>query len=457
MEIATVLIALLALAAGACVGYVAGQRDGVRREAAVRAEMRDESTHRERAILQAAAEREQGLHRAASDRDRQLRDDLRRGDVERDARLKTELQAASQQAIAATSKQIFDMADARIKATEQVVAPVTTNLDKLADALHTLQTHQSSWQAELKEQVASVNLSGAEIRRQTQALSDALRKPQVRGQWGELQLKRSLELANLTSHVTFDEQVSLRGDDGVLRPDVVIGLPGGRRVVVDSKVPLDAFLSATAATDAQARDGHLARHAKHVRTHVDSLSSKAYWKQFERTPDFVVMFIPNEAMFSAALETDPALIEYASAKAVVLATPTTLIAMLKTVDYTWKQEAVASNARQVHEIGRELYERIGVVGSHLDRLGRSISSLVGTYNKTISSVESRMLVSARRMHELRVSDALPPEAVVVKETPTPLTAPELLDDDPPAAGGDATGLELIEGPPGREQWTRHAG
>jgi DNA recombination protein RmuC len=131
--------------------------------------------------------------------------------------------------------------------------------------------------------------------------------------------------------------------------------------------------------------------------------------------------------------------------------------MLKTVDYTWKQEAVASNARQVHEIGRELYERIGVVGSHLDRLGRSISSLVGTYNKTISSVESRMLVSARRMHELRVSDALPPEAVVVKETPTPLTAPELLDDDPPAAVGDATGLELIEGPPGREQWTRHAG
>jgi DNA recombination protein RmuC len=455
MEIATVLIALLALAAGLGIGHIVGQRDGARREAAARAEMRSEAARREQAIQQAAAERERTLQRAAAERDQQLRDDLRRADVERDGRLKTELQAASQQAVAATSKQIFDMADARIKATEQVVAPVTSNLDKLADALHTLQTHQSSWQAELKEQVASVNLNGTEIRRQTQALSDALRKPQVRGQWGELQLKRSLELANLTAHVTFDEQVSKRGDDGVLRPDVLIELPGGRRVVVDSKVPLDAFLSATAAADGRVRDDNLGRHAKHVRTHVDSLSSKAYWKQFERTPDFVVMFIPNEAMFSAALETDPSLIEYASARAVVLATPTTLIAMLKTVDYTWKQEAVAANARQVHEIGRELYERIGVVGSHLDRLGRSISGLVGTYNKTISSVESRMLVSARRMHELRVSDEQPPEAVVVKATTVPITAPELLDDDPPTLI-DAN-HEVIEGPPGREQWSRHAG
>jgi DNA recombination protein RmuC len=455
MEIATVLIALLALAAGVGIGHLVGQRDGVRREAAARAEMRREATQREQAILRAATEREQSLQRAAVERDQQLRQDMRRADAERDARLKTELQAASQQAVAATSRQIFDLADARVKATEQVVAPVTSNLDKLAGALHALQTNQSSWQAELKEQVASVNLNGTEIRRQTQALSDALRKPQVRGQWGELQLKRSLELANLTAHVTFDEQVSMRADDGVLRPDVVIGLPGGRRVVVDSKVPLDAFLSATAATDGRVRDDNLDRHARHVRTHVDSLSSKAYWKQFEPTPDFVVMFIPNEAMFSAALETDPSLIEYASAKAVVLATPTTLIAMLKTVDYTWKQEAVAANARQVHEIGRELYERIGVVGSHLDRLGRSISGLVGTYNKTISSVESRMLVSARRMHELRVSDDQPPEAVVVKATTVPITAPELLDDDPPPLID--VNHEVIEGPPGREQWSRHAG
>jgi DNA recombination protein RmuC len=455
MDTSTILIALFALASGAGVGYGYAQRGAAARETDLRAGLRDEADRREQGLLNTAAERERALQLAADQRDMRLREELRQLDDQRDARLKTQFQAVSQEAIAATSKQVFEMADARVAATKEVVEPVSLHLEKLETALHTLQTHQSSWQAQLKQQVDSVHLTGTELQRQTQALSDALRKPQIRGQWGELQLKRSLELANLTAHVTFDEQVTRRTDDGILRPDVVINLPAGRQIVVDSKVPLDAFLSATAATESETREVELKRHARHVKTHVDTLAAKAYWKQFETAPDFVVMFIPNEAMFSAALEVDNCLIEYAWTRQVHLASPTTLITMLKTVDYTWKQELVADNARQVHALGRELYERIGVVGGHLDKMGRSITGLVNTYNKTISSVEKRVLVSARRMYELRVSEQELDEPVTVKQTTTPITAPELLDDDPHRLV--ETAHDVIEGSPGREQWTRHVG
>ncbi len=437
MDISTIVIALLALATGVAIGFAHAQRGSAARETAIRTEMRT-----------AAAERERMLQQGATDRDRALRDDLARANADRDAMLQTQLEAASQRAIESTSKQVFAMADARVKATEQVVAPVTTNLDKLAAAVNAMQNNQTSWQVELKQQVEQVQRSGVDLRQQTQALADALRKPQVRGQWGELQLKRSLELAGLTEHVAFDQQVSRRSEDGQIRPDVVITLPGNRHVVVDSKVPLDAFLAATAATDEGARGTELVRHAKQVKSHIDALSAKSYWKQFDSAPEFVVMFVPNEAMFSAAVEIEPDLIGYAWARSVALASPTTLIPLLKTVDYTWKQERIADDAKHVYDLGREIYERVGVVGGHLDRLGRSITTLVGTYNKTISSVESRMLVSARRMHDLRVSDEPTPAPMPVKDTTTPITATELLGEDPP---------RLIEGDPGREQWRRQAG
>ena len=188
-----------------------------------------------------------------------------------------------------------------------------------------------------------------------------------------MQLRRSLELAGLMAHCTFDEQVSQRTDDGLLRPDVVVRLTGGKQIVVDAKVPLDAFLTATQGRDVD-RAAELRRHAKHVRGHVDALAAKAYWRQFAPAPEFVVMFVPAEAIFAQALDTDPALIEYAASRGVMLATPTTLIAMLKTVAYAWTQEALADNAREVHALGRELYDRLGTVGGHLDRLGRSIGS-----------------------------------------------------------------------------------
>ncbi len=341
--------------------------------------------------------------------------------------LHEELRLLSAQAVNDSSTQVLALADSRLHATEQVVRPVRDSLDRLNDRIGTLEQQGASWQSQLKQQVESVHLSGIELRQQTQALAEALRRPQVRGAWGELQLRRSLELAGLLSHCAFDEQVSRHTDDGVLRPDVIVRLTGGKQIVIDSKVPLDAFLTATQGPDGQ-RAAELQRHARHVRTHVEALAAKAYWRQFSPAPEFVVMFVPAEAIFAQALDTDPALIEYAASRGVMLATPTTLIAMLKTVSYAWTQEALAANAREVHQLGRELYDRLGTVGGHLDKLGRSISTVVGSYNKAVSSLETRVFVSARKMRDLQGvdHDLSAPDAVT--DAPRPITAPELLDD-----------------------------
>jgi DNA recombination protein RmuC len=364
------------------------------------------------------------------------------------ADLHEELRLLSAQAVNDSSSQVLALADSRVQATEHVVRPVRDSLDRLNDRINSLEQQGASWQSQLKQQVESVHLSGVELRQQTQALAEALRRPQVRGAWGEMQLRRSLELAGLMQHCTFDEQVSYRTDDGLLRPDVVIRLTGGKQVVVDAKVPLDAFLTATQGRDVD-RAAELARHAKHVRSHVDALAAKAYWRQFSPAPEFVVMFIPAEAIFAQALDTEPALIEYAASRGVMLATPTTLIAMLKTVSYAWTQEALADNAREVHALGRELYDRLGTVGGHLDKLGRSIGTVVGSYNKAISSLETRVFVSARKMRDLQGVDHDLSAPAALTELPQPLTAPELLD-------GPAPQPTPIEGPLGREQFSRHA-
>ncbi len=361
--------------------------------------------------------------------------------------LRTEFRALSAQAVTESSRQVFALADSRVHAAEQAVAPVRESLDRLNTQLGSLEMQGASWQAQLKQQIESVHLSGAELRRETHALAEALRRPQVRGHWGEMQLKRSLELSGLTTHCTFEEQVSRRSDQGVLRPDVVVTMAGGRQIVIDSKVSLDAFLSATHTSDPIVRDESLARHAKQVRHHVDQLAAKEYWRQFTPTPEFVVMFLPAEALFSQALDTDPGLLDYAAGRQVILTTPTTLIAMLKTVGYAWTQEALADNAREVHQLGRELYDRLGTVGGHLDALGRSINSAVTSYNKAVGSLEKRVFVSARRMRDLEVSDAVLPGPQSVFEVTNPLTAPELVSEDPPV---------MIDGSPGQEQWIRRA-
>jgi DNA recombination protein RmuC len=362
--------------------------------------------------------------------------------------LREELRALSAQAVAESSGQVLALADSRVHATAQAVEPVRESLDRLNDRLLGLERAGSSWQAQLKQQVESVHVSGEELRRETRALTEALRRPQVRGHWGELQLRRSLELAGLTGRCTFEEQVSIDTDDGVLRPDVVVSLAGGKHVVIDAKVSLDAFLDATHARDAAGRDEALARHARQVRQHVDRLAAKAYWQQFATTPEFVVMFLPAEALFAQALDTDPSLLEYAAGRQVVPATPTTLIAMLKTIAYAWKQEAVAESAREVQRLGRELYERLAKVASHLDALGRSLTSSVGSYNRAVGSLETRVLVTARKMQDLQAVDASIDAPQPLTEAVRPLTAPELVE---PIA--DDT---VIVGEPGHETWARRA-
>ncbi|GCD91213.1 DNA recombination protein RmuC [Nocardioides sp. LS1] len=281
-------------------------------------------------------------------------------------------------------------------------AEVMQGLDRLQDTMRDLEHNRVAWQGQFSQQVNDIRHSTDTLRRETQSLSTALRKPQVRGRWGELHLRRAVELAGLVDRCDFSEQVRL--DDGARRPDLVVRLVGDRQVVVDAKVPLDAYLDATSTDDEDEKAAHLRRHAQQLRTHIDGLSSKQYWRSLRETPEFVVLFVPAESFLAAALETDASLIEYAAERQVVLATPTTLIALLRTVAHGWTHEALAEQAAEIHQLGRELHERLAGFGSHLDNVGRSLNAAVGHYNHAVGSLEARVLVSARRFNDLSVTD-----------------------------------------------------
>ena len=280
-------------------------------------------------------------------------------------------------------------------------AEVMQGLDRLSDQLRDLDHQRATWQGQLRQQVLDMRHSTDTLRRETHALSTALRKPQVRGRWGELHLRRAVELAGLVDRCDFSEQVRL--EDGALRPDLVVHLVGGRSVVVDAKVPLDAYLDATGADDDE-RPAHLARHARQLRTHIDALAAKSYWRALPETPEFVVLFVPAESCLAAALDADGSLLEHAAARQVVLATPTTLIALLRTVAHGWTHETLAQQARDIHRLGRDLHARLGTLGGHLDLVGRSLNAAVGHYNSAVGSLESRVLVAARRFNDLAVTD-----------------------------------------------------
>ena len=306
-------------------------------------------------------------------------------------------------------------------------AVVRDSLDRLHDQLRDMAQHGVSWQSQLKQQVDDVRHSTDTLRRETATLSTALRRPHVRGRWGELHLRRVVELAGLVDRCDFSEQVTTSSGDRQLRPDLVVHLAGGKQVVVDAKVPLDAFLDGTGADSEEEGAAHLRRHARQLRQHVDTLAVKGYWRALPATPEFVVLFVPGESFLSAALEADPTLLEYAADRKVVLATPTTLIALLRTVAYAWTQQRLADNAREIHALGRDLFERLATMSGHLDRLGRSLNASVGAYNRAVGSLENRVLVSARRFADLGVAgdELTSPEAVV--DVARPLTAAELLD------------------------------
>ncbi len=301
-------------------------------------------------------------------------------------------------------------------------AVVRESLDRLHDQLHDLARDRVAWQSQLHEQVDAMRHSTDVLRRETQTLSTALRKPQVRGRWGELHLRRAVELAGMVDRCDFSEQVTL--EEGALRPDLVVHMSGGRDVVVDAKVPLDAFLDATGSDDDDARSTHLDRHARQMRQHVDTLGRKAYWRHLPQAPEFVVMFVPAEAFLSAALESSSDLLEYAADRGVVLATPTTLIALLRTISQGWTHERLAERAGEVQQLGRELHDRLSTLGGHLDKLGRSLSGAVEAYNSSVGSLEGRVLVQARRFRDLGVSDADLPSPRQVEAVTRRLSAPE---------------------------------
>ncbi len=290
-------------------------------------------------------------------------------------------------------------------------AVLRESLDRLHDQMRDLEHSRVSWQSRLHQQVDDVRATTDVLRRETASLSTALRKPQVRGRWGEMHLRRAVELAGLVDRCDFDEQVRLSAHDGpegadagARRPDLVVRLAGGRSIVVDAKVPLEAYLDATAAGDEEEREAHLARHARQLRSHVDGLAAKAYWRSLPDSPDFVVLFVPAESFLAAALETDPPLLEHAAARHVVLASPTTLIGLLRTVALGWSHAALTDRARDVHRLGRELHARLGTWSSHLDQVGRSLNGAVTAYNSAVGSLDTRVLVSARRFEELGVTD-----------------------------------------------------
>ena len=287
----------------------------------------------------------------------------------------------------------------RQRAVEQIVKPIAESLAKMDGKLEQIEQGRRETQGSLTTHLRSVTETQEKLRVETANLVTALRSPHTRGRWGEIQLRRVCEMAGMIDRCDFLEQSSFDSDAGRLRPDVVVQLPGGKNVVVDAKAPLEAYLSAVEATDPDQRAAHLAAYGRHVREHVTKLSQKAYWSQFDSSPEFVVMFLPGEALFSAALEQVPGLIEEGVAQKVLITTPTSLIAVLRAVHYGWRQEKVAESARAVSELGRELHGRLGTLVGHFAKLGRSLETSVKAYNETVGSLESRVLVTARKLSE----------------------------------------------------------
>lgn len=288
----------------------------------------------------------------------------------------------------------------RQKSIEGLVKPIRDALSQVDTHLQGMEKQRAGAYAGLSEQVRRMAAEQAELRRETGRLVTALRRPAVRGRWGEIQLRRVVELADMVDHCDFAEQVSVTTEDGRLRPDMVVRLPGGKNVVVDSKAPLEAYLNAQEAADDDSRERLMKAHARQIRDHLSKLGQKAYWEHLTPTPEFVVMFLPGEIFFSAALEHDPALIEEGVKQKVIVASPTTLIALLRAVYYGWRQEDVAKNARQISESGRKLYKHATVLAAHFAKVGRGLSGAVASYNSGLRTLESGVLGQARKLKEL---------------------------------------------------------
>ena len=294
-----------------------------------------------------------------------------------------------------------------------IVGPLREAVGALNEHVAHVESTRAQAYAGLREQVAGMHRASQLLTTQTGQLVTALRAPQIRGRWGEIQLERVVELAGMVRHCDFDTQVTRAG----ARPDLLVRLAGGKQIVVDAKVPFAAYLDAAQEEDPGQRDAYLTRHARQLRTHIDQLADKAYWELFDPTPEFVVLFLPGDPFLDAALTTDSDLLEYAFSRNVILATPTTLVALLRTIAHTWRQEALSRDAATIQQLGRELYGRIGVAGAHLDRLGRQLGKAVESFNQTVASMETRVLVTARKLNDLEHYEGEVPEVAQVDTWP----------------------------------------
>jgi DNA recombination protein RmuC len=361
----------------------------------------------------------------------------------------------SAQALAQNNEQFLALADTKLaeartaaqgdlsqreQAFAALLTPLRETLSRYERALQDMELERKGAYAGLSERVAALHAGHEQLAKETRNLVTALRSPHTRGRWGEMTLRRAVEAAGMTPHCDFDEQATTATPDGQVRPDMVVHLPGGGEVVVDSKVPLDAFLAFTEADDEAGRRAQLEKHARQLRTHVEQLAKKEYWRHYERSPEFVVCFIPGESLLAAACEADPTLQDHALGRRIVLATPNTLVAALRTIALSWRQETMAENAREVRQLGSELYERLRTMTGHLQSLQRSLTASVESYNKAVGSLESRVLVSARKFPGLGVVTAesaeiaeLPPIEVTARH----LQALEMVGDDDVADDGAA--------------------
>jgi DNA recombination protein RmuC len=413
------------------VGEVKKQNDALQQDLRVSQKRVEEEQK-----LRAAAEKEAESQRANIIEQRRLLEDAR-------AQLKDAFQSLAGEALKASSDQFIELAKAKFDslqkeaegdlehrklAIQSMVDPLQTALKDLRSEVSRVESARQEAYGSLRSEVQLLATTNRELREETGSLVNSLKQPQVKGRWGELTLRRVVELAGMSPHCDFQEQLSIDTEEGRLRPDLMVHLPGGTQIVVDVKVPLHAFFKAVSAqSDAEYREAMI-QHAALVREHIKGLSGKEYWKQFEATPEFVVLFVPGESFFSAALEQDRTLIEDAIEKRVVLASPTTLIALLRAVAYGWKQQLVAENAERIKDLGKELYDRVVKFAEHLSEIAKGLERASKAYNNAVASFDSRLIPSARKFREMGVGSADVPEIDPIETFPRPLLSTPSSDE-----------------------------
>ncbi len=424
MDLVLPLLTLIVVAAAALLwrkNSSLQQQNGTLREESARlqATLESERNHQQERIEQARSENREQLN--------QLVQELTQGALQHNSESFLKL---AQESLAKHHTQSEGTLKERQQAIDALLQPIRTTLEKSEKQLREIEKERKEQYGALTHHLEGITLTQQQLQQETRNLVQALRRPEVRGQWGELTLKRLAELAGMVEHADFIEQEQVEGESGSLRPDMVIHLPDQRAIIVDAKTPLDAYISATEATDDNQRNEALERHTRNVRKRVRELAAKSYWSQFEESPDFVVLFIPGDQFLSSALERDHNLLEDALKEKVILATPTSLVALLRAVAFGWKQQEVARNAETIREVGVQLYDRLATFTSHLSKVGKNLDNGVDAFNKAVGSLERSVLPGARRFTEMGIhpNKALNEPAPIEKLSRTPKN-PELPNDE----------------------------